>query len=121
MSVLSDELADLVGDLDDAKTHVATSNGPLQDPAAPAVAALLKSADDHIAAALALTALDGSVNEALPASLPAIADQCVTLAQSAHAEALKSSPDLQFITNRMNSIRWLIDANDGYRDRAGLS
>jgi hypothetical protein len=122
MSVLSDELEDLEDDLESAKNNVGNDPGPLSEPAKTSVALRLTSAQGHIVVALPLINNAGTADtNNLPRTLPGIADECLTLSTDAHGESLKANPNHTLIGDKIKTINHIIDARDGYRDKAGIT
>jgi hypothetical protein len=121
MSILTDEIEDLIEEVEDADSEVATSQGPLTEPALTAVRINLNNAQTNIANILLLISNAGAADtNNLPGDLPSIADECVTLANAALTEALRTTPNNATIGNHVKTIDRIIDVKLGYRDRAGI-
>ena len=121
MSILTDELEDLIDDLEDAETEVGTNPGPLPEPALTAVRIKLINAATHIANVLQLINNAGAPDQNnLPGDLPAIATECVTLANAALTEARRPTPNNTVIGNKVKTIDRIIVIQLGYKHRAGI-
>lgn len=121
MSILTDELEDLIEEVEHGENEVATSQGPLTDPALTAVRIDLNNAQTNIANVLLLISDAGAADtNNLPGDLPSIANECVTLANAALTEARRPTPNNTTIGNNVKTIDRIFDIKLGYRDRAGI-
>src|SRR5262245_20478747 len=118
---LSDTLADLLEELDEAEDEIGSLPGPLPDPPMQAVARRLTAAQAKIAAALHTINYVGAPDGVLPSTLPLIADECVTQATKARDESQKTSPSNTVIGNHIKTINRILDIQNGYRSRAGIT
>ena len=120
MSALSDELEDLEQDLGAAKEIVGTNQGPLDPQERNDLEAYLDSAQVHIAAALAIIDNIGTPGNELPDTLPEIAVTTHSLADDAYRESTETNPVYRDIGNYLKTIDWMVDAEKGYKDKAGI-
>jgi hypothetical protein len=121
MSILTEELEDLINNLEDAKTTVGNQQGPLVDPELATTRIKLTNAQSHISNIISLIFGVGAPDQNnLPGDLPSIADECVTLADDALTEARRPAPNNTVIGNKVKTIDRIIDVNNGYKDRAGI-
>jgi hypothetical protein len=127
MSVLNEELQDILDDLEDAEDIVDDDPGPLPEPPRSSVATLLTSAESHCNTALAtgdLSSYTGQDQNTYPSTpnLPSIAGDCTMLAAYAVDEEInRNSGWQQRCCNHLVTIKRLITMDDGYRDRAGIT
>lgn len=121
-SALEEYLETLEEELEDAKTSVGTSPGPLDEPAKSQVAGNLSTAQQSIVDALAEINDVGTADpNNLPSTLPAIANECVILARDAHTESMQISPNYVSIGNDIKTIDRIIDVARGYKAKAGIT
>lgn len=120
MATLQEILETLRDRMRHSKNIIGSQTGPLTGSDKTNVTNDLSGAQTDIADALALISNAGTERHNLAATLPGIASDCDSLAQSAFEEGQEPSPNATKIGSWIKSINWQIDADDGYREQAGI-